>query len=122
MSEFLKSYLQNIPGFSNEFDENKYCCNGCFYASEKYMKDNFIADSVDYIQDQIESIKNTFTKHPSINNPGLNNSVLLCCRAFLYHQPVLLSNVYETFLQHATSENKDDLSQRWLLQITFYYI
>ena len=84
MSEFVKSYLQNIPGFSNEFDENKYCCNGCFYASEKYMKDNFIADSVDYIQDQIESIQHTFTKHPTINNPGLNNSVLLCCRAFLY--------------------------------------
>ena len=76
-------YLQNIPGNPYEFDKNKYCFTGCFYAFEKYMKDKFKIKLSQY---------NIVTKDFSINSPGLNNSILQCCKAFLDHQLVLLSN------------------------------
>ena len=60
MLDFVRSYLKNVPGNSDELGDNKYCCTGCFYAIEIYMKHNFKSESANSVKEEIESIHKCF--------------------------------------------------------------
>ena len=63
------------------------------------MKENFIPESDSSNQEKLEAIQQTFTTSSNlqVTSPGLDSTVLYCCKAFLNHKPVLLSKVYKIF-------------------------